>query len=68
MEIKSMLNRLARSRQDRVVAGVCAGFAQTTETPVWMWRVAFIMGCIGGGAGVVLYLLLWYFMPVRNET
>ena len=38
MQIKQTLKRLGRSDNDQMVGGVCAGIAESTDTPVWMWR------------------------------
>ena len=66
MQIKQILNSLARSKHNRLVGGVCAGFAEATETPPWMWRAGFVLAALGLGTGVLLYIILWIFMPVRD--
>ncbi len=55
---------LRRSRQDRVIAGVCGGLGEFFGiTPVW-FRLAFIIAAIPGGVpGISLYLLLWLIVP-----
>jgi phage shock protein C len=68
MEIKQTLNRLARSRNDQVISGVCAGLAESTETPTWLWRGGFVFAAIGFGAGLLIYLILWWFMPLRDDA
>ncbi|MDE3009333.1 MAG: PspC domain-containing protein [Pseudomonadota bacterium] len=55
--------RLRRSRDDRWIAGVCGGFAKATGTESWMWRLLLVLLFLVGGAGVVLYVLLWIFEP-----
>jgi len=50
---------ITRSGTDRVVAGLAAGIgARLSVDPVYV-RVAFAALAAAGGAGVVLYLLLW---------
>lgn len=57
------VNRLRRSATDRWLGGVCGGLAQATGLESWVWRLIFaVMACFGG-AGVVVYLLLWIFVP-----
>ena len=68
MQIKKTLNRLGRSRSHQVFGGVCAGFAETTDTPPWLWRAGFAFAALGFGAGVLLYAILWCFMPMRDEV
>jgi len=56
-----------RSREGKKIAGVCAGLAQEfgiAATPV---RLAFVLlTFIAGGAGLVVYLILWLVMPYRE--
>ena len=67
MQIKQTLNRLGRSRNDQMLGGVCAGFAEETQTPPWLWRAGFVLLALGLGTGVLIYLVLWFFMPFRDE-
>ena len=57
------LNSLRRSRTDRWVAGVCGGLARATGTEAWVWRLAFALLSLCGGAGLLIYALLWVFVP-----
>jgi len=59
----SQLNRLRRSTNDLWIAGVCGGIAQATEVETWIWRLLFVLGAFAGGATIVLYLILWIFIP-----
>jgi phage shock protein PspC (stress-responsive transcriptional regulator) len=63
----SRLNRLRRSKSDLWIAGVCGGIAQATEVETWIWRLLFVLGVFAGGATVVLYLILWIFIPREGE-
>src|SRR6476659_1952475 len=49
----------APSSDDRVIAGVCAGIAQTLAVDVTLVRLVFALLALAGGAGIVLYLALW---------
>lgn len=59
----SAVNRLRRSRDDRWIAGVCGGLAQATGLESWAWRLIFALLLLLGGTGLVVYLLLWIFVP-----
>lgn len=59
------INALRRSRSDRWLGGVCAGIGQVTETPAWLWRLLFTFLMLCAGTGVLLYLLLWLFIPME---
>jgi phage shock protein PspC (stress-responsive transcriptional regulator) len=55
-----------RSRQHKRIAGVCAGLAEEFGISVTVLRLAFLLGTlIGGGIGIVVYLVLWAVMPYR---
>ena len=56
-------NRLRRSRLDRWIGGVCGGLAAATGVESWIWRLILVTLALFGGAGVVLYILLWIFVP-----
>ena len=57
------LNALRRSRSDRWIAGVCGGIARSTGVESWAWRLLFAVLFFCGGAGLLLYVLLWIFVP-----
>jgi len=57
------LNALRRSRADRWLGGVCGGIARATGIESWLWRLAFALVAFAGGAGIVIYVLLWIFVP-----
>lgn len=61
--LASAVNALRRSRTDRWFGGVCGGIARTTEMPAWLWRLLFAVLFICAGVGLLLYLLLWIFVP-----
>src|SRR5487761_2521766 len=61
--ITSAVNAFRRSRTDRWFGGVCGGMARSTGTEAWVWRLIFTALCIWAGAGLLLYVLLWIFVP-----
>jgi phage shock protein C len=50
---------LRRSGTDKLAGGVCGGLAGYSGIDAVLWRVGFVGLTLAGGAGVVLYLLLW---------
>ena len=61
----SALNRLRRSRTDKWLGGVCAGIAQVTGIDTWIWRLLFALLFVFAGTGLLVYLLLWIFVPLE---
>ena len=57
------INALRRSRADRWIAGVCGGIAHASAVDSWVWRLLFAALLLCGGAGIVIYILLWIFVP-----
>jgi phage shock protein PspC (stress-responsive transcriptional regulator) len=52
-----------------MIAGVCAGLAAQFGISVTIIRLAFLLGTmIGGGMGLVIYLVLWVVMPYRPSS
>lgn len=54
---------LRRSSTDRMAGGVCGGLAEHTGIDSLLWRVAFVALTLAGGAGILVYALLWVLMP-----
>lgn len=58
---------LRRSRDERWLGGVCGGLAALSSTPAWLWRVLFLLAVTCAGTGILLYLLLWIFVPEADD-
>jgi phage shock protein PspC (stress-responsive transcriptional regulator) len=55
--------RLLRSRDDRVLWGVAGGLAEHLGFSATLVRIAFVVLCLFGGAGVLAYLILAVALP-----
>jgi phage shock protein PspC (stress-responsive transcriptional regulator) len=55
--------RLTRSREDRVIAGVCGGFARYFNIDPVFARIGAVALAFVGGAGLLLYLAALLLMP-----
>jgi phage shock protein PspC (stress-responsive transcriptional regulator) len=55
--------RLTRSRDDRVIAGVCGGFARYFDIDPVFVRIGAVALAFVGGAGLLLYLAALLLMP-----
>ena len=54
---------LRRSGTDRWLGGVCGGLADFTGVASWAWRLMFTLLMLCAGTGVLVYLLMWVFVP-----
>ena len=61
------LNAFRRSLSDRWLGGLCGGLGASTGVESWIWRLLFVMLFVAGGTGLVLYGLLWIFVPLQAE-
>jgi phage shock protein C len=61
--VVSAVNSFRRSRNDRWFGGVCGGIARSTGMDAWVWRLIFAALFICAGAGLLVYVLLWLFVP-----
>ncbi|WP_426109871.1 PspC domain-containing protein [Massilia sp. PWRC2] len=63
-DLASEFGRLRRSRSDRWLGGVCGGLAKVSNVEAWIWRLVFtLVALCGFGIGVLVYLLMWIFVP-----
>jgi phage shock protein C len=57
-------SRLTRPREDRKIAGVCAGFARYLNIDVTLVRViAIILVICPPSVGLIAYIVAWIVMP-----
>jgi phage shock protein PspC (stress-responsive transcriptional regulator) len=64
----AMVRKLARSRNDKMIGGVCGGFAEYFGWPPWLVRFVYVLASILSAAfpGILIYLLLWMLMPKQE--
>ena len=60
---------LQRSRDQRLIAGVCGGLAEWLGWSVTLVRVLFVLVSILSAAfpGILVYIVLWVLMPNRES-
>ena len=57
-----------RPREDRKIAGVCAGLALEIGISVTILRLAFLLGFFfSGGVFLLVYVVLWIVMPDEGD-
>lgn len=63
------VKRLYRSRDDRMIAGVCGGLAEYFNVdPVIVRIIFFILLLPGGLPGLLPYIILWIVVPEKPLT
>ena len=55
--------RLYRSRDDRMISGVCGGDAKYFEIDPTLVRLLFVIFAFAGGPGLVAYIVLAIVVP-----
>ena len=57
------MKKLVLDRQNRKIAGVCAGIANYLDVDVTVVRIIFLISLIAGGLGFWAYLVVWAVAP-----
>lgn len=63
---QAVVTRLRRSRDDKVIAGVCGGLGKYFGVEAIWFRLAFVVLAIGGGSGILIYLVSWLVIPPQG--
>lgn len=59
--------KIYRKTDDCIIAGVCGGLAEYFEIDETLVRVIFVLLFIGGGSGLLIYLVLWLVIPKYGQ-
>jgi phage shock protein C len=59
-------NRLYRSTENKMIAGVCGGLAEFFGLDPTLVRLVFVVLALLGGHGLLIYLILWIIVPNRS--
>jgi phage shock protein C len=59
--------RLFRSSYEKMIAGVAGGLAEYFNIDPVIIRIIFIIVVISGGAGILVYVILWIVLPYDYE-
>ncbi len=61
------VRKLRRSRDDRMVAGVCGGVAELLGVDAALLRILLVAATLFGfGTGALLYLAGWVLVPEKD--
>jgi phage shock protein PspC (stress-responsive transcriptional regulator) len=59
--------QLRRTREGRIIAGVCSGGARYLGVDANILRLALAAFTIFGGAGVLVYVIAWILIPEEGQ-
>lgn len=62
-----MKKKLTRSK-DQKIGGVCAGLAEYFDLDPTLVRVGYALAAFFYGFGFVLYIILWFVMPLPTDS
>ncbi|OPY81904.1 MAG: PspC domain protein [Smithella sp. PtaU1.Bin162] len=68
MDAKNWLHDFTKSQKDHWIGGVCGGLGEHTPVPSWTWRLIFVLLVLVWGTGLLLYILLWIFVPGKPKN
>ncbi|KUO61294.1 MAG: hypothetical protein APF84_11710 [Gracilibacter sp. BRH_c7a] len=63
-----MNKQLYRSRNNKVIAGVCGGVAEYFEVDPTIVRIAWLLLAFPGGIGLIAYIICWIVMPEKSSS
>jgi phage shock protein C len=63
--MSSEMKRLYRSRDERMLGGVCGGLAEYLNADPTLIRLLFVVFALAGGPGIIAYLLFWIIVPLE---
>ena len=60
----SVKEKLVRSENNRIIAGVCGGLGNFFGISAIWYRLAFLLALLPGGIpGLLIYILFWLIIP-----
>lgn len=61
-------HRMYRDPDRRIIGGVCSGMGAYWDLEPWIFRVIFLVLILGGGLGILIYLILYIVLPEAKST
>ena len=59
--------KIYRKTDDCIIAGVSGGLADYFEIDETLIRIIFVLLTLGGGSGILIYLILWLVIPKEEK-
>lgn len=62
------MKKLYRSRNNKVLGGVCMGLARYFDVDVTLIRLIWVLAVLFGGTGLLAYIIAWIIIPEEPAT
>ena len=59
--------KLYRSKENRVIGGICGGIGEYFDIDPTIIRVIFVLMAIARGGGICLYIVLLFIIPKKTK-
>jgi phage shock protein PspC (stress-responsive transcriptional regulator) len=63
-----MAKKLYRSRNNRVIAGICGGLAEYFDVDPIIIRLITLILVLSLGAGLIAYIIAWIVVPKEPDN
>lgn len=63
-----MAKRIYRSREEKVIAGVCGGLGDYLGIDPVLIRIVWVVTVICAGTGILAYILAWILIPKEQQV
>jgi phage shock protein C len=60
---KKKVKKFYRSKEDKVIAGICGGIGEYFGIDSTLVRLIWIIIILAGGAGIIAYIIAWLIVP-----
>jgi len=61
------MKKLYRSKENKIIAGVCGGIAEYFNVDPTLIRLIWLLLTLGMGFGLISYILAWIIIPLEPE-
>ncbi|MCF7885614.1 MAG: PspC domain-containing protein [Candidatus Marinimicrobia bacterium] len=63
-----MAKRFLRSKDNRIIGGVCGGLGEYLDIDPVIIRIVWLVLFFAGGVGFLAYLVAWIIVPEENDS
>lgn len=68
MENENIGRSLSKSKDNKLVAGICGGIGEYLDFDPQIVRIAFILLGLMFGIGIIIYVILWIGIPEKGNV